>query len=291
MTSHVIAAKVSNLAHLFYYYYYIYIFFADSEVSCEGRYEQINLKPPSVNLLAAHLQIVGLMNNMFVNPEDLKFLVAHNNCDIRKSLLNLQFWSATGGGVKMAYKRPASLKDKDNVASKSQTSQHVSYGLDSNTAHVYTDIIPSREVPQVAPPLMSGVLNDDGEESMFLSLSELQAIKSGGLRRSSRSSRSSIFRQMEGDNSDSDFCEPKKKTLACADGSTDSIFETTDTNDSQPVNLNGKKADDSLELPLMDGLLFESVHGLLNCVAEPPKGALSVLQKDDEPGQTEQVNF
>ena len=92
-------------------------------MSCEGRYDQINVKCPSVNLLSAHLQLVGLMNNMFINPEDLKSLVAHNNCDIRKSLLNLQFWSASHGGLKMPYKRPAHLNDSSGISDKNQTIQ------------------------------------------------------------------------------------------------------------------------------------------------------------------------
>ncbi|XP_078347147.1 uncharacterized protein LOC144632387 isoform X2 [Oculina patagonica] len=256
----------------------------ESQVSCEGRCDQINLKPPSVNLLAAHLQLVALTNNLFVNPEDLKSLVAQNNCDIRKSLLNLQFWSESGGGIKTLYERPASLKDKD-VVDKHPKLQHLSVSCDSNSEHVKSNNIPSQDVLQIEPPVASGILNDDGEESMFLSLSDWQVIKNKGARRSSRTTSRGSFRQVEGDNnSDSDFCEPKKKTLVCNDGSTDSIFEITDTNDSQPVSGADKKADDSLQLPLMDSLLFESSHGLLNCVADHTIGSLSVLQKEKKPG-------
>ena len=98
-------------------------YFSETQVSCEGRYgryDQINVKCPSVNLLSAHLQLVGLLNNMFINPEDLKSLVAHNNCDIRKSLLNLQFWSASHGGLKMPYKRPAHLNDSSGISDKNR---------------------------------------------------------------------------------------------------------------------------------------------------------------------------
>ena len=101
-------------------------YFSETQVSCEGRYgryDQINVKCPSVNLLSAHLQLLGLMNNMFINPEDLKSLVAHNNCDIRKSLLNLQFWSASHGVLKMPYKRPAHLNDSSGISDKNQTIQ------------------------------------------------------------------------------------------------------------------------------------------------------------------------
>lgn len=261
-------------------------------MSCEGRYEQINLKPPSVNLLAAHLQLVALTNNLFVNPEDLKSLVAQNNCDIRKSLLNLQFWSESGGGIKIPYERPASLKDKGDVVDKHPKLQHVSVGYDSNSENAKPNDTPSQDVLQIEPPVTSGILNDDEEESMFLSLSDWQVIKNKGARRSSRTSQRGSLRQVEGDNnSDSDFCEPKKKTLVCTEGSTDSIFEITDTNDSQPVQSADKKADDSLQLPLMDSLLLESCHGLLNCVADRTVGSLSALQKKKKPGDIVEVDY
>lgn len=249
--------------------------FSESQVSCEGKYDQINVKCPSVNLLSAHLQLVGLMNNMFINPEDLKSLVAHNNCDIRRSFLNLQFWLASGGGLKMPYKRPANLDDSSRISDKNQTTK--TSGLARSAACVQTNSL-SQDVSQSHPTMTGGLLDEGGEESMFLSLSDWQMIKSGGLRRSSRSSRSGTLKPTEADNSDSDFCEPKRKTLVCADGSIDSIFEITDTNDSQPVN-GDKRPDDSVQLPFMDGLLFESVLGLMNCLQQPAEGSLSALQK------------
>lgn len=238
-----------------------------------------------MNLLSAHLQIVGLLNDMFIDPEDLKNLAAHCKCDIRKSLLNLQFWAASGGGVKTPYKRPANLKGKASGSDHSQNAKHLYAGFDSNSRGVSTDVAPLQEALQVEAYTASG------EESMFLSLNDWQAIKSVGLRRSSRSSRSGSLRQADGDNSDSDFCESKKKTLVCVDGSTDSIFEATDTNDSQPVITNEEKTDDSLDLPLMDGLLFENVLGLLNCVSEPAVGSISVLQTEEVPVKLHLAHF
>ena len=265
--------------------------FVGSQVSCEGRYEQINLKPPSINLLAAHLQLVALTNNMFVNPEDLKSLVAQNNCDIRKSFLALQFWSASGGGVKIPYERPASVQDKGDVSDKHTRPQDVSAICNSNIDHGKTDIASSHDVLQIEPPVTSGILNDDGEESMFLSLSDWQVIKNRGTRRNSRTTQRGNLRQTKDDNnSDSDFCDPKKKTLVSTDGTTDSIFEITDTNDSQPVSIVDKKADESPQLPLMDSLLFESSQGLLNCVADPTVSSLSVLRNKKKPGDIVEVD-
>ena len=223
------------------------------------------------------------MNNMFINPEDLKSLVAHNNCDIRKSLLNLQFWSH--GGLKMPYKRPAHLNDSSGISDKNQTIQ--TSGHAGSPECVQTNSL-SQDVWQSDPTMTGGVLDEGGEESMFLSLSDWQIIKSGGLRRSSRFSRSGSLKPTEADNSDSDFCEPKRKTLVCADGSTDSVFEITDTNDSQPVN-SDKRPDDSVQLPFMDGLLFESVLGLLNCLQQTAEGSLSALQKEAKPQDELQV--
>ena len=260
-------------------------------MSCEGRYEQINLKPPSVNLLAAHLQLVALTNNMFVNPEDLKSLVAQNNCDIRKSFLAVQFWSASGGGVKIPYERPVGIQDKGDAPDKHPKPPDVSALCNSNIDHGKTDIASSQDVPQIKPPLTSGILNDDGEESMFLSLSDWQAIKNRGTRRSSRTIQRGSLQQYEDDkNSDSDFCDPKKKMLVCTDGTTDSIFEITDTNDSQPVSTVDKKTEESPQLPLMDSLLFESSYGLLNCVADRTVSSLSVLQNKNKPGDIVEVD-
>ena len=143
-------------------------YFSETQVSCEGRYgryDQINVKCPSVNLLSAHLQLVGLMNNMFINPEDLKSLVAYNNCDIRKSLLNLQFWSASRGGLKMPYKRPAHLNDSSRISDKNQTIQ--TSGHAGSAECVQTNSL-SQDVPQSHPTMTGGVLDEGGEESMFL---------------------------------------------------------------------------------------------------------------------------
>ncbi|XP_068761960.1 ATPase family AAA domain-containing protein 5-like isoform X1 [Montipora capricornis] len=254
----------------------------ESQVRCEGRFDQIILKPPSVNLLSAHLQLVGLVNNIFINPEDLQSLVARNNCDIRKCLLNLQFWVVSGGGFKAAYKRPPGLKDKSSsVAERCENSERVSVDDGNSAERLIADLAPSQDKERKQAAVIS-VLADEGEESMFLSLSDWQAIKDGSLRPSSRSFRREGDRQTGVDNSDSDFCQPKRKMLVCADGSTDSIFEVTDTNDSQMSCNSDKNGRDSLPFPPMDRLLFESVHGLLNCVAKPAIGTLSALREEDE---------
>lgn len=259
-------------------------------MSCEGRYEQVKLKSPSVNLLAAHLQLVALTNNIFVNPEDLKSLVVQNNCDIRKSLFDLQFWSGSGGGVKMPYTRPVSLEPiKNDVGRSNLKPQHTSVTCKSGSENLKTGIS-SQDVNQFESLATGGILNDDGEESLFLSLSDWQAIKNREATSHLRSSTRGTLGQAYGDNSDSDFFEPKRAKLSCPEGSADSVFEITDTNDSQPASTVNEKADTSRQLPPVDSLLFESVHGMLNCVADPTVGSLSILQKGKKSGDNVKVN-
>lgn len=52
---------------------------------------------------ASYLQVLCLAENLRTDVKDLAALLATNNCDIRQSVLYLQFWVRSGGGY---------LKDK-----------------------------------------------------------------------------------------------------------------------------------------------------------------------------------
>ena len=250
--------------------------FVEGSVDCEGKYECINLKQPSVNLLSGHLQLVALVNGIFVNPDDLKSLVAVNNCDIRKSLMTLQFWVESGGGVMMQYKRPSNVGQN---SSSSSTLFYNSQRIISNNKNQSACAAASLGVAlDNEAAVINGLLDNAGEESMFLSLSDWQAIKSRGgygLQTSGRGIPG------EGNsNSNLDIADPKHRVLIGTDGSTDSIYEiNTDTSDSQQSASSNKEARCGQKLPVLHGLLFESAHGLLNCVADSTKSSLTVLQK------------
>ncbi|NXX38665.1 ATAD5 protein, partial [Tricholaema leucomelas] len=69
----------------------------------DGCFEEINFKTPSLMNAASYLQVLCLAENLRTDVKDLAALLATNNCDIRQSVLYLQFWIRSGGGY---------LKDK-----------------------------------------------------------------------------------------------------------------------------------------------------------------------------------
>uniref|UniRef100_A0A8V5H3K5 Uncharacterized protein n=1 Tax=Melopsittacus undulatus TaxID=13146 RepID=A0A8V5H3K5_MELUD len=69
----------------------------------DGYFEEINFRTPSLMNAASYLQALCLAENLRTDVKDLAALLATNNCDIRQSVLYLQFWVRSGGGC---------LKDK-----------------------------------------------------------------------------------------------------------------------------------------------------------------------------------
>ncbi|XP_009909842.2 ATPase family AAA domain-containing protein 5 [Dryobates pubescens] len=64
----------------------------------DGCFEEINFKTPSLMNAASYLQVLCLAENLRTDVKDLASLLATNNCDIRQSVLYLQFWVRSGGG-------------------------------------------------------------------------------------------------------------------------------------------------------------------------------------------------
>ncbi|XP_072737286.1 ATPase family AAA domain-containing protein 5 isoform X1 [Ciconia boyciana] len=69
----------------------------------DGYFEEINFRTPSLINAASYLQVLCLAENLRTDVKDLAALLSTNNCDIRQSVLYLQFWARSGGGC---------LKDK-----------------------------------------------------------------------------------------------------------------------------------------------------------------------------------
>ncbi|NXJ44870.1 ATAD5 protein, partial [Spizaetus tyrannus] len=69
----------------------------------DGCFEEINFRTPSLINAASYLQVLCLAENLRTDVKDLAALLTTNNCDIRQSVLYLQFWVRSGGGC---------LKDK-----------------------------------------------------------------------------------------------------------------------------------------------------------------------------------
>ncbi|XP_048411414.2 ATPase family AAA domain-containing protein 5 isoform X2 [Stegostoma tigrinum] len=73
-------------------------------------FEEICFKVPSLANVASYLQLLCLAENLRTDVKDLTALLAVNNCDIRQSILHLQFWVRSGGGYHMDKLLPAQGK-------------------------------------------------------------------------------------------------------------------------------------------------------------------------------------
>lgn len=64
----------------------------------DGKFEEIVFETPTVLNVASYLQLLCLAEDMRTDLKDIKSLLSVNGCDIRKTLLQLQFWTRSGGG-------------------------------------------------------------------------------------------------------------------------------------------------------------------------------------------------
>uniref|UniRef100_A0A8D2D898 ATPase family AAA domain-containing protein 5 n=1 Tax=Sciurus vulgaris TaxID=55149 RepID=A0A8D2D898_SCIVU len=64
----------------------------------DGYFEEINFSTPSLLNVASYLQMICLTENFRTDVKDFVTLLTANACDIRKSILYLQFWIRSGGG-------------------------------------------------------------------------------------------------------------------------------------------------------------------------------------------------
>uniref|UniRef100_A0A8C5S9P4 Uncharacterized protein n=1 Tax=Laticauda laticaudata TaxID=8630 RepID=A0A8C5S9P4_LATLA len=83
----------------------------------DGCFEQITFRVPSLINVASYLQVLCLAENLRTDIRDFAALLTVNNCDIRQSILYLQFWVQSGGGY---------LKEKGNWTEISGIKQNAS---------------------------------------------------------------------------------------------------------------------------------------------------------------------
>ncbi|XP_051996027.1 ATPase family AAA domain-containing protein 5-like [Xyrauchen texanus] len=81
------------------------IFFA----TFDGCFEEIHFKAPSVADVSSYLQLLCLAENLRTDIKDVSSLLEWNRCDIRQSLLHLQFWACSGGGQQVQRPLPSSV--------------------------------------------------------------------------------------------------------------------------------------------------------------------------------------
>ncbi|XP_010592512.2 ATPase family AAA domain-containing protein 5 isoform X1 [Loxodonta africana] len=73
----------------------------------DGCFEEIKFNTPSLLNVASYLQMICLTENFRTDIKDFATFLTANTCDIRKSILYLQFWIKSGGGY--LEERPLSL--------------------------------------------------------------------------------------------------------------------------------------------------------------------------------------
>ncbi|XP_037663820.1 ATPase family AAA domain-containing protein 5 isoform X2 [Choloepus didactylus] len=73
----------------------------------DGCFEEIKFNTPSLLNVASYLQMICLTENFRTDLKDFVTLLTANTCDIRRSILYLQFWIRSGGGF--LEERPLSL--------------------------------------------------------------------------------------------------------------------------------------------------------------------------------------
>ena len=72
-----------------------------------------SLSPIQVKV-GSYLQLLCLAENMRTDARDVSSLLHLNGCDIRQSLLHLQFWSRSTGGRKLSRPLPDSAPTGEN---------------------------------------------------------------------------------------------------------------------------------------------------------------------------------
>uniref|UniRef100_A0A3B4ZSR2 ATPase family AAA domain-containing protein 5-like n=1 Tax=Stegastes partitus TaxID=144197 RepID=A0A3B4ZSR2_9TELE len=64
----------------------------------DGSFEEIHFQTPSLVNVSSYLQLLCLAEDVRTDPSDISSLLKLNSCDIRQSLLQLQFWTRSAGG-------------------------------------------------------------------------------------------------------------------------------------------------------------------------------------------------
>ncbi|XP_063149639.1 ATPase family AAA domain-containing protein 5 [Candoia aspera] len=124
----------------------------------DGCFEQITFSVPSLINVASYLQVLCLAENLRTDIRDFAALLTVNNCDIRQSILHLQFWVQSGGGY---------LKEKGKGTEIN--------GIEQNASIKESTSLKSRKpVPETIPKCSTGCIeNLLGLKNIFLPSEDL----------------------------------------------------------------------------------------------------------------------
>ncbi|XP_056309473.1 ATPase family AAA domain-containing protein 5 [Danio aesculapii] len=141
----------------------------------DGQFEEIHFKSPSVADVSSYVRLLCLAENLRTDSKDVSCLLEWNGCDIRQSLLQLQFWACSGGVQQIQRPLPSSEgrgKSKSGTDLKSVKTEDVK---EENLPHCHTAFTES----------LLGICNMQTENFADLLLkhesSDLESIKSWDL--------------------------------------------------------------------------------------------------------------
>ncbi|XP_053154756.1 ATPase family AAA domain-containing protein 5 isoform X2 [Hemicordylus capensis] len=108
----------------------------------DGCFEEITFNVPPLINIASYLQVLCLAENLRTDIRDFAALLAANNCDIRQSILHLQFWVRSGGGF---------LKEKTMVLHSEENK------IDGTKQITCTEEPRSSKTSKASPPLVNSL--------------------------------------------------------------------------------------------------------------------------------------
>ncbi|XP_032234369.2 ATPase family AAA domain-containing protein 5 isoform X2 [Nematostella vectensis] len=254
----------------------------DVHVGCDGRYEQLLFKLPSINLLSAHLQLTALINHVVIQPSDIKALVSLYGSDIRQCFLMLQFWLLSGGGKSMEYAQSSLDEAAKNV---------------KQTGFLSVQTEPSSQGVSSLPTGSMSIMEDAGEESMFLSLDDWQSLRE--TRRRGKAGADIINSTQLYQHKQHELyhgkmiSQPLGQDVECdtdasqgvvsdmlEDTRTESMLAEAMTTESQSLQVTPGTAVDG-PLPRVHFGLTESALGILNCAKDAGKCWNEMFQEED----------
>ncbi|EDO28935.1 predicted protein [Nematostella vectensis] len=254
----------------------------DVHVGCDGRYEQLLFNLPSINLLSAHLQLTALINHVVIQPSDIKALVSLYGSDIRQCFLMLQFWLLSGGGKSMEYAQSSLDEAAKNV---------------KQTGFLSVQTEPSSQGVSSLPTGSMSIMEDAGEESMFLSLDDWQSLRE--TRRRGKAGADIINSTQLYQHKQHELyhgkmiSQPLGQDVECdtdasqgvvsdmlEDTRTESMLAEAMTTESQSLQVTPGTAVDG-PLPRVHFGLTESALGILNCAKDAGKCWNEMFQEED----------
>ncbi|CAH2277691.1 ATPase family AAA domain-containing 5 [Pelobates cultripes] len=84
----------------------------------DGIFEKIVFHTPSIANVASYLRVLCLAENLRTDSKDFATFLAANRCDIRQSVLHLQYWATSGGGGLQEKPLALSCKQDGNASGK-----------------------------------------------------------------------------------------------------------------------------------------------------------------------------